>query len=99
MVIFVIKIIAILMYGSLQAYCGGVLRGSIGKWVSGFCKNFNCFPMPTSFWYGVALFAVLTAVEVVMSLEVYGVVIESDSLEVSRFINAPVDDSHKYVCS
>lgn len=74
--------------GSLQANCGGVLRGPSGQWVSGFCRNMDSFTSENIF--PVELHVILNVVEVVMSLEIARLVIESGSLSV-YFLNAPLD--------
>lgn len=60
----------------------------------GFCRNLGPLGYANSFY--AELKAVVTAVEVILSLDIPQAIIESDSLEVIQILNKPVDEEHRY---
>lgn len=65
---------------SLASGCGGVICNAGGNWVKGFSRNLGT--MATTNTFLTKLLAVLTALEVMMSLDIPQAIVETDSMEV-----------------
>lgn len=59
-----------------------------------FCRNLGHLSYANSFF--AELQAVVTVVEVIISLDISQAIIESDSLEVIQILNKIVDEEHRY---
>lgn len=75
------------------ASCGGVLRNEDGVWKMGFNRNLGDMNISNAFL--VELFAVQTAMDLVISLDFPQVIIESDSQEVVDMLNNQDTSSHQ----
>lgn len=79
---------------SCQASCGGVVRDGLGIWKLGFSHNLG--DLTYSNVFVVELLAIKYALDLIISLELPQIIIESDSLEVVQFLNDGVFSDHQF---